>query len=240
MANLTVITDGTNIYKVKDTISSYSSNIGTVTKVTAGAGLTGGSITTTGTLACDLKSTAVSTLAAASRTSTSSREYPVGLDKNGDLSVNVPWTNTTYSAGTNISISSNTISVTNIGSAKQCTDSSISVPHNTDKKLVGMTSIPAGVWYIEAECTWSNSNSNQNGYRKLILSHSSIVATAINPQATILTPAYNNNAGDQFIQQLCTIRTFSSSYTEIHLWAYQNSRVAQSTGNVGIYMVRLK
>lgn len=67
---------------------------GTVTKITAGAGLAGGDITTTGTLKVDIKSETKSTLTAATKGSTASREYSVGLDSAGDLSVNIPWTDT--------------------------------------------------------------------------------------------------------------------------------------------------
>lgn len=72
--------------------TTATANTGTVTKVSTGAGLTGGDIETTGTIKCALKSETKSTLATASRGSTTSREYPVGLDKNGVLSVNIPWT----------------------------------------------------------------------------------------------------------------------------------------------------
>lgn len=93
--------DGTT-YNVKDSVSGYTSNTGTVTKVSTGAGLTGGDITTSGTVKCDLKSETKSTLTAASKGSTSSREYAVGLDKNGDLSVNVPWKDTLISSNSDI------------------------------------------------------------------------------------------------------------------------------------------
>ena len=89
----------------KYTWNNKTSNTGTVTKVSTGAGLTGGDVTTTGTIKCDLKSETKSTLEAASMGSTANKQYAVGLDKNGDLSVNIPWTdnNTTYSftGGTN-------------------------------------------------------------------------------------------------------------------------------------------
>lgn len=89
----------------KYTWNSKTSNTGTVTKVSTGAGLTGGDVTTTGTIKCDLKSETKSTLEATSMGSTANKQYAVGLDKNGDLSVNIPWTdnNTTYSftGGTN-------------------------------------------------------------------------------------------------------------------------------------------
>ena len=97
----------------KYTWNSKTSNTGTVTKVSTGAGLTGGDITTSGTIKCDLKSETKSTLTAASMGSTESRQYAVGLDANGDLSVNVPWSNTTYSAGTGLSLSSTTFNHSN-------------------------------------------------------------------------------------------------------------------------------
>ena len=72
--------------------SSYVTSSG-VTSVATGAGLTGGTITTTGTIKADLTSETKLTNAAADGTETSGRVYPVRLDKNGKLAVNVPWTN---------------------------------------------------------------------------------------------------------------------------------------------------
>lgn len=72
------------------------SNDGTVRGVTAGVGLAGGTITDTGTIKAKLKSETASSLTAASKGSTSDREYAVGVDASGDLSVNIPWENTTY------------------------------------------------------------------------------------------------------------------------------------------------
>ena len=79
----------------------YTGNNGTVTSVTMGAGLTGGPITQSGTVKAALKSETESTLEAAAKGSTANREYAVGLDSNGDLSVNIPWTdnNTKNTAG---------------------------------------------------------------------------------------------------------------------------------------------
>jgi hypothetical protein len=68
----------------------YTTNTGTVTKVSTGAGLTGGDVTTTGTIKADLKSETKSTLEAADMGSTTNKQYAVGLDKNGKLSVNIP------------------------------------------------------------------------------------------------------------------------------------------------------
>lgn len=67
---------------------------GTVTSVSTGAGLTGGSITGSGTIKAKLRSETQSSLASASKGSTSNREYAVGLDSSGYLSVNIPWENT--------------------------------------------------------------------------------------------------------------------------------------------------
>ena len=66
---------------------------GTVTSVATGDGLTGGAITTSGTLKANLRSFTKLTNASAAATETANRVYPVALDKDGYLSVNVPWTN---------------------------------------------------------------------------------------------------------------------------------------------------
>lgn len=78
----------------KATWNAKTTNTGTVRSVTAGAGLTGGISDggSSGTVKANLKSETQSSLTAASMGSTSGRQYAVGLDANGNLSVNVPWT----------------------------------------------------------------------------------------------------------------------------------------------------
>jgi biopolymer transport protein ExbD len=78
--------------KLNGIATGATANTGTVTKVSAGAGLKGGDITTSGTVKANLKSETQSTLTASSKGSTANREYAVGLDANGNLSVNIPWT----------------------------------------------------------------------------------------------------------------------------------------------------
>lgn len=72
----------------------YTTNTGTVTKVSTGVGLTGGDVTTSGTIKAKLKSETASTLDSSTMGSTASRQYAVGVDKSGYLSVNIPWENT--------------------------------------------------------------------------------------------------------------------------------------------------
>lgn len=94
----TAASGGTDVSLVttgeKYTWNSKTSNTGTVTSVATGAGLTGGTITGSGTLKAALKSETKSSLASAAMGSTASRQYAVGLDSSGYLSVNVPWTDT--------------------------------------------------------------------------------------------------------------------------------------------------
>lgn len=65
--------------------------VGAVTSVATGVGLAGGPITSSGTIKASLKSETASSLASASMGSTAGRQYAVGVDKDGYLSVNVPW-----------------------------------------------------------------------------------------------------------------------------------------------------
>lgn len=71
-----------------------------ITSVATGVGLTGGTITSSGTIKANLLSETALTLNAVAGTTTSGRVYPVAVDKSGYLAVNVPWTdtntNTTY------------------------------------------------------------------------------------------------------------------------------------------------
>lgn len=82
---------GDNIFQLYDSGNSG----GTVTKVSTGAGLTGGDITTTGTIKAKLNSeTSLGTIG------TTDKLYAVGVDANGKLCVNVPWTDTNTEVST--------------------------------------------------------------------------------------------------------------------------------------------
>lgn len=69
-------------------ISTAIGKKGTVTSVATADGITGGSITTSGTIKANLKSYTKNTAEIGGRL------YGVELDKNGKLAVNVPWTDT--------------------------------------------------------------------------------------------------------------------------------------------------
>lgn len=126
---------------LSDTIEGkgYTKNTGTVTKVSTGAGLTGGDITGTGTVKAKLKSETAHTADSAAPTNAASRQYPVGVDKSGYLSVNVPWTdtdeNTEYSAGTGLAMSGTTINHSNsvtagtAGKSSATSGASVEVPY---------------------------------------------------------------------------------------------------------------
>ena len=73
--------------------SNYVTSSG-VTKVSTGAGLVGGDITTTGTIKANLKTETKFTASSAAQTNTANRQYIVGIDKDGYLSVNIPWVDT--------------------------------------------------------------------------------------------------------------------------------------------------
>lgn len=124
----------------KYTWNSKTSNTGTVTKVSTGAGLTGGDVTTTGTIKANLKSETKLTNDAVTTTEVADRVYPVALDKSGKLAVNVPWnsgTDTTYSAGTGLSMSgttfnhSNSVTAGTVGTSSATSGSTLAVPYVT-------------------------------------------------------------------------------------------------------------
>ena len=104
---------------------------GTVTSVDTGVGLTGGPITSSGTIKADLTSDTELQNAAVTVSEVAGRIYPVRSDSNGKLAVVVPWqnTDTTYTA-TNTSIGS--ASNWSAGSAPSITYSSVSIPNVTD------------------------------------------------------------------------------------------------------------
>lgn len=75
-----------------------------VTNVATGVGLTGGPITSTGTIKAALKTETALSGTATAATEVSGRVYATVVDSAGDLATVVPWTDTTYTAtNTNIS-----------------------------------------------------------------------------------------------------------------------------------------
>lgn len=63
---------------------------GTVTSVATGVGLTGGTITSSGTIKAKLRSETALSNDSAAATETAGRVYPIVPDKSGYLAVNVP------------------------------------------------------------------------------------------------------------------------------------------------------
>lgn len=98
--------------KLDGVATGATSNTGTVTSVATGAGLTGGTITGSGTVKAKLKSETAHTASSATPGNTSGRQYAVGVDKDGYLSVNVPWENTAQNqnAFSNVTVGSTTVS----------------------------------------------------------------------------------------------------------------------------------
>ena len=69
----------------------FTTNTGTVTSVATGVGLTGGAITSSGTVKANLLSETRLSNNAVAATEVADRVYPIALDNSGYLSVNVPW-----------------------------------------------------------------------------------------------------------------------------------------------------
>ena len=136
--------------------------------ITAGNGLTGGGTleanrtiavgagtgitVAANSVSAALVSTTKLTNAATAATETSGRVYPVAVDKNGKLAVNVPWSNTTYSAGTGISIDSsnkinhfNSVTAGTVGAAQTATHGgNIAIPsitYDAQGHITGATTV---------------------------------------------------------------------------------------------------
>ena len=102
--------------------SGYVTSSG-VTSVATSDGLTGGTITSTGTLKANLRSFTKLTNDSAAATEVAGRVYPVALDKTGYLSVVVPWENTqvvTSVAGKtgDVTVTSTDVGLGNVGNFK--------------------------------------------------------------------------------------------------------------------------
>ena len=98
-----------------DLAASKTANTGTVTSVATGVGLTGGTITGSGTLKAKLRSETALTIDSAAATTTSGRVYPVAVDKSGYLAVNVPWTDSKPVTSVNNQTGAVSITPANIG-----------------------------------------------------------------------------------------------------------------------------
>lgn len=77
--------------KLEGITEGATANEGTVTSVATGAGLTGGEITTSGTIKANLKSETKLNNNASTGIEASDRVFPVALDKSGYLAVNAPY-----------------------------------------------------------------------------------------------------------------------------------------------------
>ena len=105
--------DKSNTYTKAQVDALVASATGTIASVTGEKGLVSTTSDGNVVIKCKLQSETQSKLDALAMGATPNRQYAVGLDKNGNLSVNVPWVSGgTYTGGTGISISSgNAISV---------------------------------------------------------------------------------------------------------------------------------
>jgi hypothetical protein len=96
--------------KTSNTAHSHAAGVGLVLADTNTGGVSG-----TVTYKAKLKSETAHTASSATPTNTASRQYAVGVDKDGYLSVNVPWKNdndnTTYTAGKGLTLSGTTFNV---------------------------------------------------------------------------------------------------------------------------------
>ena len=165
------------------TISSTDTN--TSHSHSVGVGLVGsGSAGTSGTYTykAKLRSETALTLDSAAATTTSGRVYPVAVDKSGYLSVNVPWTNTTYTFNGAVStikdsnLTANRVLISN-GSGK------VAVSDITSTELSYLDGASSN---IQTQLDTLLSYSDQNGYAKV----------AINAQ--------NDSAGNNIIKTYAT------------------------------------
>lgn len=155
---------------------NYSTTTGTVTSITAGRGLNGGTITSSGTI--DIK------LSGGDATVSGNRAYSVALDGSGNLAVNVPWTDTTHnfyvgasqakanaavSAGTNVYLTTkltsaaSTANGTNVLGFSQGTGISISA---SNAGLITITNLSPNVttsMLVGASNSTSNAAVTTNG-----------------------------------------------------------------------------
>lgn len=117
-----------------------SSNLGTVTSITAGAGLTGGTITSSGTIKAKLRTEVLMSLDSINASSTSNRVYAVQQDKSGYLAVSVPWTDT----NTDTKVTSVANHYTPSGGTTLSASGESSLTAGSSKVVTGITKDAAG------------------------------------------------------------------------------------------------
>ncbi|MFQ6723954.1 MAG: hypothetical protein ACLRFE_01285 [Clostridia bacterium] len=108
--NKSSITHKVTFGRLVSLIKNKIAESGLITSINTGAGLTGGVITTSGTIKCKLKTETLSSLASSAVSTMADRQYPVNLDKDGNLSVNVPWSGSTYLGEKGVTVAGNKIS----------------------------------------------------------------------------------------------------------------------------------
>ena len=145
-----------------DLASGKTSNTGTVTKVSTGIGLTGGDITTSGTVKANLRSEIKLTNDSAAATETSGRIYPIAADKSGYLAVNVPWTDTKVTSvgnhyapaeDTSAAISASNGTATNITGTAGKLNVITGLKRDAKGHIVGVTS--ANIYSTDNNTTYS-------------------------------------------------------------------------------------
>lgn len=94
---ITSITQDANGHVTKFNTATYTLPDEGQLSIATGAGLTGGTITTTGTIKAKLVDETANTANSSRSTSTNGGLYAVEVDKSGNLAVRVPWTDHTYS-----------------------------------------------------------------------------------------------------------------------------------------------
>ena len=124
---------------------------GTVTGVTGSDGvvttdteLGGSTISKAGTVKLALVTNHTTTVNAGNATSTANRSYPLAIDGNSKLAVNVPWENTTYANGSGITIGSgNAINHSNSVTASGDTAAALKVKYDAQGHITGSAALSA-------------------------------------------------------------------------------------------------
>lgn len=124
---------------------------GTVTGITGSDGIvtldsttSSSTISTSGTAKLALVTNHTTTVNAGNATSTANRSYPVAIDGNSKLAVNVPWENTTYANGSGITIGTgNAINHSNSVTASGDTAAALKVKYDAQGHITGSAALSA-------------------------------------------------------------------------------------------------
>lgn len=191
-----------------------------------------------------LVSTTAASEAATSAGTSTGKYYPVGLDTNKKLVVNVPWNNTTYSAGTGLSLSGTQFSNTGIVTLAEGTSNGQTKVNGTDTTIVkGLNDLAyiakdgtSSTKFLKGDGTWATpTDHTYNAGAGLSLSGSTFSAKLKNgaTQSTVTANTISTTASHSYYVELDAADKLSVNVPWTNTtYSASNKGITLASGNV--------